>query len=79
MLLSDTSLKAIHNPGRESIHHRQMSMLLSDTSLKAIHNDDRLRSLCSGDVYAFIRYKFESNSQLGTLVGLATHGCLCFY
>ena len=41
-----------------------MCMLCLDTSLKAIHNFmwDNLVSVCN--VYAMLRYKFESNSQL---------------
>ena len=40
-----------------------MCMLWLDTSLKAIHNPKSVMSCFVRNVYAMIRYKFESNSQ----------------
>ncbi len=41
-----------------------MCMLCLDTSLKAIHNDILGPAAYLINVYAMLRYKFESNSQL---------------
>ena len=41
-----------------------MCMLCLDTSLKAIHNYSKSAIQSVLNVYAMLRYKFESNSQL---------------
>jgi hypothetical protein len=40
-----------------------MCMLCLDTSLKAIHNEPMSVGIATINVYAMLRYKFESNSQ----------------
>ena len=46
-------------------------MLCLDTSLKAIHNEASVAFWENQNVYAMIRYKFESNSQRGFFDALA--------
>ena len=63
MLCLDTSLKAIHNQHLGITHRLLMCMLCLDTSLKAIHNKTGKLYSIKINVYAMLRYKFESNSQ----------------
>ena len=55
-----------------------MCMLCLDTSLKAIHNVAGEAVVAGPNVYAMLRYKFESNSQLaGTNDGILVE-CVCY-
>ena len=63
MLCLDTSLKAIHNGLARRSSWMVMCMLCLDTSLKAIHNQRPVVVIHCRNVYAMLRYKFESNSQ----------------
>ena len=63
MLCLDTSLKAIHNVAAALMCGCEMYMLYLDTSLKAIHNPLAYFSIVAINVYAMLRYKFESNSE----------------
>ena len=48
-----------------------------DTSLKAIHNYPRLAELRYTMYMPYVRYKFESNSQLEVVAVREVHGCIC--
>ena len=53
-------------------------MLCLDTSLKAIHNYGSWSILWRDDVYAMLRYKFESNSQREVHEVASGVECICY-
>ena len=55
-----------------------MCMLWLDTSLKAIHNFLSDKNMTPTNVYAMIRYKFESNSQHDAHVQVGDEECVCY-
>ena len=55
-----------------------MCMLWLDTSLKAIHNGDGTDARRQVNVYAMIRYKFESDSQRHVVVADGQLECVCY-
>ena len=53
-------------------------MLCLDTSLKAIHNQRPVVVIHCRNVYAMLRYKFESNSQHHDTVNQMLAQCVCY-
>ena len=53
-------------------------MLCLDTSLKAIHNKLGSDKIQIYNVYAMLRYKFESNSQLERVRLVVGVQCVCY-